>query len=446
MLRSFRPAGLAALVALASTAAAQDPVYRYDAGPFVIDNVRIETVTNGTIERGRIVIRDGRIEAVGADAPAPADAQTVDGAGLTAYPGLIDGGTSIGLAEIGAVRVTIDTDEIGEVTPQMKALTAVNPSSTHFPVTRVAGVTAALTNPTGGLLPGTSALIHTVGYTPAQMDAGFQGVRLLYPRSGRRGRFDRRTDEAIQKANEKALKALNEAWDAAELYARIDSARTASGSREAMPYQPEAAALLPVLRGDAALLVEANGAADIRSALAWVAERGVPRVVLTGAAEGWRVADAIAEAGVPVVTGPVTGLPTRASDRYTRAYENAALMHRAGVTVALRTNESENVRNLPFQAGFAAAYGMPYGFGRAEALEAVTITPARIFGVDAELGSIEAGKRASLFLADGDPFETATQIRAVWVNGLRVPMDSRQIRLYEEYLDRAPGTTLPGGG
>jgi imidazolonepropionase-like amidohydrolase len=433
---------LALMLALASAAAAQD--YRYETGTYAITNVQIETVTGGTIENGTIVLRDGIIEAVGAGAETPADATVIDGTGLTAYPGMIDMGTRIGIAEINSVAVTVDTDEVGDIVPQVKALTAVNPSSTHIPVTRVAGVTHAIVVPGGGLFPGTAALIHLVGYSPSQMAAGFEAIALQFPRSGRRGRFDRRTDEAIEKANKEALETLDGVWEEAVAYARIDSARTASGARTDMPYAPEAAALLPVLRGETPLMVEANSAADIQAALAWIEEKGV-RAVLTGAAEGWRVADEIAASGLPVVTGPVTGLPTRASDRYSRAYENAALMHEAGVVVALRSNESENVRNLPFQAGFAVAYGMDHGFSRQDALEAVTIVPARIMGLDDRLGSIEAGKRATLFLADGDPFETATQVRHLFIEGVRVPIDSRHIRLYEEYLDRRPALTLPGG-
>ncbi|MEM1056060.1 MAG: amidohydrolase family protein [Bacteroidota bacterium] len=441
----LRPFLLLALALLTGVASAQDPAYRYETGTYAITNARIVTVTNGIIENGTVVIRDGAIEAVGADVTAPSDATVLNAEGKAVYPGMIDAGASIGLTEINAVAVTVDTQEIGDVVPQMEALTAINPSSTHFPVTRVEGVTHALTMPQGGLFPGTAALIHFVGYTPDQMFAGSRAIVLNFPRSGRRGRFDRRTDEAIKKATDEAMKKLNEVWDEATAYARIDSARTARGSSDPMPYQPEAAAMLPVVRGEMPLLVEANSASDIRAAMEWIEEKGV-RAILTGVSEGWRLADEIAEAGLPVVTGPVTGLPTRGSDRYSRAYENAALLHAAGVTVALRTREAENVRNLPFQAGFAAAYGRPLGFTKEDALAAVTIVPARILGVEDQVGSIEVGKRASLFVADGDPFEPATQITHLFIEGIRVPIDSRHIRLYEEYLNRNPMLDLLGGG
>ncbi|WP_412060913.1 amidohydrolase family protein [Rubrivirga sp. IMCC45206] len=435
---------LAALLAV--PASAQGAQYRATGGTFALTDCRIETVTRGTIERGTVVIADGRIAAVG-DAAVPAGARTVPCDGGTVYPGFIDAGTRIGLSEIGSVSETQDFNELGNVVPQMKALTAINPSSVHLPLTRVAGVTTALAVPRGGLFPGTAALVDLHGYTPDQLATGFEGVVLNFPMSGRRGRFDRRDQEAIDKAAKEAVEALDETWEQAVLYARIDSARTAGRGGE-MPYQPEMAALLPVVRGQQTLLVEANTAADIVAALNWLDGKNL-NAVLTGAAEGWRVADKIAEAGLSVVTGPVTGMPTRASDRYDRTYQNAALMAQAGIAVALRTDDGmQNYRNLPFHAGFAVAYGQELGFDRAAALEAITIVPARIFGVDDHLGSIEVGKAGTLFVADGDPFEPATQITAVFIDGLMIPLVSRQTELYDEYLRRSPGLVdvRPAGG
>ena len=434
-MRFLLPA-LALLVA--APAFAQGPQYRARAGTFALTDCRIETVTRGTIENGTVVIENGRITAVGASASVPAGATRVPCAGGAVYPGFIDAGTRVGLQEIGSVDETEDYQEIGDVTPQMKALTAVNPATVHVPITRVSGVTTALAVPQGGIMPGTAALVNLHGYTPEQMSTGFEAVVLNFPTTGRRGPFDRREQEAIDKAAKEALEKLDETWEQAALYARIDSARAAGGTGE-MPYQPEYAALLPVLRGERVLLVEANAAADIVKAIEWLDGRGVS-AVLTGVAEGWRVADQIAESGLPVVTGPVTGLPTRASDRYDRTYRNAALLVQAGVPVALQTQDRmQNYRNLPFHAGFAVAHGRDLGFDRQAALEAVTIAPARMFGVDDQMGSIEVGKHATLFVADGDPFEPATQVTALFIDGYQIPLISRQTELYQEYLDRRPG-------
>lgn len=428
---------------VAAPALAQGPQYRARAGTFALTDCRIETVTRGTVEAGTVIIEDGRIAAVG-DAAVPAGAATVPCDGGTVYPGLIDAGTRLGLQEIGSQSETQDYDEVGDVTPQMRALTAMNVSSVHIPITRVSGVTTVLSTPRGALMPGTAALVNLHGYTPDQMAAGFEGVVLNFPMSGRRGRFDRREQEAIDKAAKEAVEKLDEVWEQAVLYARIDSARVASTPDLEQAYQPEFEALLPVVRGTMPLLVEANAAADIVKALEWLEGKGV-RAILTGAAEGWRVADKIAEAGVPVVTGPVLGLPTRASDRYDRTYQNAALLRQAGVEVALQTDDGmQNYRNLPFHAGFAVAYGADLGFDRQAALEAVTIAPARIFGVADRLGSIEVGKSATLFVADGDPFEPSTQVTALFIDGYQVPLVSRQTELYEEYLRRTPGLTTVG--
>ncbi|MEO9870793.1 amidohydrolase family protein [Ekhidna sp.] len=401
-----------------------------ETGTFALTNATIETVTNGTIQNGTLIISDGKIAEVGTNVSIPQGAKTIDCSGMTIYPGMIDGGTQIGLVEVSSDPRTRDNSEIGDVIPHIQALTAVNPSSAIHPVTRVNGVTTALTMPSGGLFPGTAALINLHGYTPDQMYAGFKGVVLNFPATGRRGRWDRRSDEDIKKAAEKNLKKLNDVWAKAMQYHKIDSA---SGGKD-QPYYPEMEALLPVVRGEMKLLVNVNAANDIKAALKWIDEKGAD-AILCGVSEGWRMAEEIAKAGIPVVTGPVLSNPTRSYDRYDRPYANAGAMQKAGVKVALRTNEVENVRNLPFHAGFAAAYGM----GKEEALKAITIIPAEIFGVSDMYGSLEKGKVANLLVANGDPFETSTMIKYVFIDGWNIPMVSRHTQLYEEYLNRAPG-------
>lgn len=421
---------LALLLLTASPAGAQE-VAKAEQGVFALTNATLVTVTNGTIENGTLVIRDGRIAAIGTDVDIPAGAEEIDCSGQYVYPGMIDGGTRLGLSEVGSVSLTQDYNEIGDITPHMQALTAVNPNSVAIPVTRVNGVTTVIAAPAGGLFPGTASLINLLGYTPEQMYAGFKGVVMNFPNSGRRGWRDRRSEEEREKDLEKDLKKLNDIWEQALLYHRIDSA----GNGEGPKYNPEMEALLPVVRGDRTLLLEVDKESDIKNAIEWVQEKGIEKVIFTGVAEGWRVADELAEAGIPVITGPVLSTPTRSSDPYDAPYANAGKMHEAGVTVALRTNEAENVRNLPYNAGFAATYGM----GKDAALRAVTIVPAQMFGVADRLGSLEEGKSATLFVATGDPFETKTDITHVFIDGWNVPLDSRHIRLYNEFLDRTPG-------
>lgn len=419
---------LTILVLLLSTtlSVAQNDIMRQArAEKFALTNAKIYTVTNGVIENGTIVISNGIIQAVGANVAIPSDAIVIDYGGQEIYPGMIDSGTQLGLVEIGSIAEAQDVREFGDITPQMEALTAVNPNSEAIPVTRVSGVTTVITRPSGGVFPGTAATINLFGYTPDQMFAGSKGLVINFPSSGRRWR---QTQEEADRARERALKTLNETWDKAELYAEIEDA---DGTR----YYPEMEALARVLKGEMKAYIEVNAAKDILSAIEWVQEKGLTDVVFTGVSEGWRVAEELAEAGIPVITGPVQSVPTRRSDAFDAAYKNPSVMQKAGIKVALRTNDTENSRNLPYHAGFAAAYGM----GREEALKAITINAAEIMGLEDQLGSIEVGKKANLFVATGDPFETSTQIIEVFIDGYQIPMTSRQIELYNEFLDRVPG-------
>lgn len=408
-------------------------VQKAKTGVFALTNANIQTVTNGVINNGTVILSGGKITDIGTNVTVPANAITIDCKGLWIYPGAIDSGTKVGLLEFGQVEVASDQEDEGQIIPQMRALTAVNPNTPIIPVTRVSGVTTVIVYPNGGLMPGTASLMDLHGYVPDQMYAGFDGIVINYPNTGRRGFFDRRTDEELKKASEKALAQLNDVWDRAVQYYKIDSASKGKSSK----YYPELQALLPAVRGERALLIEANAAKDILGALKWIKERRIKKAILTGVAEGWRVADEIAKANIPVVTGPVLSLPSRESDRYDRAYANAGLMKKAGVKVALRTNDAENVRNLFYNAGFAATYGM----GKDDALKSITITPAEIFGVADKMGSIEKGKNATLFVSDGDPFETKTQIKHVFIDGWQMPTNTRQTDLYEEFLKREPGVT-----
>lgn len=402
-------------------------------GTFALTNATIETVTKGTIANGTVIISNGRITAVGTSIQVPAGAEVINCNGQTIYPGMIDSGTRVGLLEVGAIPQGSDEREGGEVIPQMKALTAVNPNATVIPVTRVSGVTTVLTAPEGGLLPGTAALINLHGYTPDQMYAGFEGIVVTFPNTGRRGFFDRRTDDEIKKASEKSLKQLSDVWEKALQYHKLDSATNGKG----VTYYPELQAMLPVVRGKAPLMIEVNAQRDIQAALKWVKEKKVKKVVLMGVSEGWREAENIAKANIPVLAGPVIAIPNREYDRYDAIYANPGLMKKAGVKVAIRSQEAGNgnYRNLPYHAGFAVAYGM----SKEDALRAVTIVPAEIFGVSDKLGSIEVGKTANLFVCNGDIFETRTQVSHVFIEGWMMPMQSRQTQLYDEFLKREPG-------
>lgn len=412
-------------------------------GTYAITNARIETVANGTIENGTVVIEGDRIIAVGENVDIPSGAEIIDGTGLRLYPGMIDSGTNLGLNEVGSVDETNDTNEIGDITPHMSALTAVNPNSVAIPVTRVSGVTTVVSESAGGLLPGTAAVINLYGYTAEQMAAGSEMLILNFPQEpsgAARGWGPPQSEQERKKGYEDAIAKLDEVFDRAKLYDRIMTEYAANPTGKAAPvYAPEMDALRPILSGDRTLMLKVDAEGDILKAIDWVKERELPNVVFSGVSEGWRVADKLAEAGIACMVGPVLATPTRSSDRYDKAYANAGLLSQAGVKVAIRSGETENVRNLPFNAGFAAAYGM----GQEEALKAVTLNAAEVLGISDDYGSIEVGKKANMFISTGDPFEPSTQILALFIDGFNVPMESRHIDLYREFLNRDEGRLQP---
>ncbi len=232
-------------------------------GKFLLQNATIQTVTNGVIENGSVLIVNGKIEAVGKNLLA-GDAEVIDCTGQYIYPGMMDGGSRLGLVEVNSLPETQDYAEIGQVTPNMQALMAVNPNSIAIPVTRVSGVTTTLAVPSGGLFPGTAALINLNGYTPDQMYAGFKGVVLNFPSSARRSTWDRRSDEDIKKEAEKAQKTLNEIWERAVTYNQL------KGAKAELQFYPEMEQLSKVIAGELPLLVEVNAASDIVAAIDWI--------------------------------------------------------------------------------------------------------------------------------------------------------------------------------
>ncbi len=407
-------------------------IAKSEQGTFLLKNGTLVTVTNGT-KKADLLIKDGKISAIGETINADNNTSIIDCTGKFIYPGFIDSGCNLGLSEVGSVALTQDYNELGSFTPHMQALTAVNPNAVAIPVTRVNGVTAVFTKPSGGRFPGTGSAISLHGYTPQQMYAGFSGVIMNYPSTGKRNRWDRRSAEDIKKENDKAAKELTDVWSKAILYARIDSAAKAS-SKSKEGYNPGMDAIVDVVNGEASILIEVNKATDIKAAIKWATEHKL-KAIITGAADGWRVTEELKASGFPVITGPVLATPSRNSDKYDTPYSNAAKMQKAGIKIAIRTNDTENVRNLPYHAGFAATYGL----GKEEALKSITINPAQIFGIADKYGSLEEGKMASLFISDGDPFETKTQITKLFINGWNVPIESRHTLLYDEFLDRDPG-------
>jgi imidazolonepropionase-like amidohydrolase len=406
-------------------------------GKYAITGADVYTVTNGVIEGGTVVIDGKTISYVGEDTDIGDEYTQIDASGKRVYPGFIDSGTGLGLLEISAVPVTNDQNEVGEFNPHVMAFTAINPHSAAIPVTRTSGVTTVISAPGSGIISGKAALIDLYGNSPDSM-AVLKEAGLVHdwPSSGRSGWWDDRDEDEIEKAYKKDLKEIKDYWKGAIAYNRMMNAYDESSSGKREPDSDvQLEAMQEVLAGEVPVILYVNEGKDIIKALGWIEkmqEETDARFILAGVAEGWTVADEIAEAEIHCLVGPVLSVPSEDHMGYQAAYQNAGKLLEAGVKVALMTQEVENVRNLPFNAGFAATYGM----GIEEALKAITITPAEIFGVEDRLGSIEEGKLANLFIADGDPFEPMNHVEQVFIEGFKIPMTNRHRQLYEQFLDR----------
>lgn len=402
-------------------------------GKFAITGAAIHTVTNGTIDGGIILIDGEEISFVGQNAKITNDYTRIDASGKHVYPGFIDGWTALGLVEISAVAVTVDNREVGDFNPHMFAFTALNPNSASVPVTRVSGVTTVLAAPSSGIIGGKAAVMDLWGYSPDSMAVKKSGALVMnLPSSSGGGWWDSRSDKEIKEEYEKEIKAINDFLDKARFYDRMMKAYEADPSGKTKPdFDPRMDAMREVLAGEVPVAIEVSRKQEIMDAIEWTKSNDDMNFIFVGVEEGWRVAEEIAEAGIPVLTTTLY-TPSRDYDNYQRPYQNPGLMAEAGVKVAIVSDDTENSRNAPFEAGYAAAYGM----GAEEAIKALTINPAEIFGVADKLGSLEAGKQANLFISDGDPLEPMTTIEQVFIKGYKIPMMSRHTQLYDEFLDR----------
>ncbi|HXK08881.1 MAG TPA: amidohydrolase family protein [Vicinamibacteria bacterium] len=426
--------------ALLAFGLAAAPLAAQDA-TFAITNARVVTVSGPVIERGTVVVARGRIAAVGADVAVPPGATVVDAAGRTLYPGLFDALTSIGLVEVPSVAATVDTTEVGEVNPHAKAWIALHPDSELVPVARANGVTTVLAAPSGGLVSGQSALVRLAGTTPDAMTLKAPAaLHVVFPSGRPAADSSRPTEEPEPKTleewlkdkrknQEKALARLVSLFAEAKAYA-AEAAEAERGARPSPEPNLALEALAPFARGQAPVVIRVDDEDDIRRAVRLGSEQGL-RLVIAGGLEAWRCAPLLKEKDVAVLL-KVDRLPSRESDPYDAPYGNAAALHRAGVRFAIVTDDAENVRNLPYEAAMAAAYGLPAD----AALRAITLSPAEIFGVADRVGAIAPGRDASLFLATGDVLDTRTQVTGVWIDGVAQPLETRHTRLHDRYKDR----------
>jgi len=396
----------------------------------------VHRVDAPVIANGTVILADGRIAVVGAGVTVPAGARVVDVSGRHVYPSLFAPVTAIGLMEIGAVRESLDVTEFGEINPEARADLAVNFDSELLPVTRSGGVLIAAVTPAGGLVSGSAAVMKLDGWTredstvkaPAAIAVNWPDLHID------RSPTTRLSVRLQEKRRDEAVRKLKEVFADARAYAR---ARTTEG-KAGVPshdFDPKLEALVPAVEKQIPVVVSAPHIQQIRAALAWAKAEDL-RLVLADADDAWRIADDLVRADVPVIVDALT-LPARSDEAYDTTFAAAGVLVKAGVRVALKVGGpgpggASFVRNLAHQASMAVAFGLPED----KALEAITLEPARIYGVDDRVGSIAPGKNATLIVTDGDVLDLRSSVVAAFVDGRELDLSDRHKRLYERYRHR----------
>lgn len=412
------------------------------AGTFAIRNARIVTVSGETIENGTIIISGGKITAVGANAAVPSGAETIDGKGLSVYPGMIDAGTNLGLVEVQLYATSvIDVAEIGEMNANARAFKGVNPHSSHVNVTRVNGITTVLSLPAGGIISGQGTVINLAGSTQTEMALvpNF-GMVINFPRITTFGGFggfggggapQLDFSEAVRRRDQR-IDDLKRIFTDAETYGKTQDAYTKDKTLPSPKTDIKMEALVPYVRGEKPVIFLAERDRDIRAVAKFADEMKIKAIIL-GGQEAWKSADALKQKNIPVIYTNIYNLPVQEDDPYDYLFEAPSKMQKAGVKFCVSTgNDGAEVRDLPYHAGLAAAYGL----SPQEALKSVTLYPAQILGIDNQVGSLETGKMANVVVTDGDLLEPRTNIKYLFINGKMIPLTSRHTELYEQFKDR----------
>jgi imidazolonepropionase-like amidohydrolase len=416
------------IAALAAPAAAQT---------IAITGGRVFPVSGPPIDNATVLIRDGKIAAVGADVAIPAGAERVDATGKWVTPGLFNPSTQLGLVEVGAVGDTREasarnTDE-DRIHAAFRAWEALNAGSVLLAAARNEGVTTTMIHPSGGLVSGQAAVVDLVE-SGSRADMLVRAPVAMYAQVGN-------ANAAGVGGRAEVLLRLRELLDDARAYSRNRAAFDRGESRDLSASRSDLEAMLPVLQGQLLLIIEADASGEIETALDLARQFNL-RIAIAGGSEAWRVADKLVAARVPVLAGAMNNIPGSFATLGARQ-ENPGLLRKAGVEVLLLGTGSDpdafNVRNIKQEAGNAVAYGMDWN----DALRSITLAPAELFGVADQVGSLRPGRTANVVVWSGDPFEFGTRVEHVFVRGRRSMSPSRQDMLMQRYRRLPPDYTTP---
>lgn len=421
--------------------------------PMALRGGKLLTVSHGTIDDGVLLIEKGKITAIGPASAVkiPKDARVIDVKGMTVYPGLIDSETQLGLTEISGEEMSNDLVEISEeIMPHMHVYDAFHAESELIPVTRLNGITNAIVAPANrDTLPGQDSFVQLAGNSSDEMlEVRDIALPLNFSGAQRRnqGSFDRRKFPSTRMGLAAQLRqAFLDAQDYGQRWAEYERKKAdyektkadASGKTDDKKQPPMAPkrdlkleALLPYLQGKKAVVLAADESNDLQTAVGLAREFNL-KFVLNHISHAQAVLDYVASLNVPVIVGPIYEDP-KPDERFDAVYSLPAQLNKRGVKIAFASYEAHNSRNLPYQAGFATAFGLPYD----DALKAITLNAAEIWGVADKLGSLDVGKTANVVVANGDPLDMKTDVKQVFIEGKEIPMTSRQTRLRDEYWKR----------
>jgi len=417
----MRAATLIAIFVLAAVA----PAF---AQTIAITNGTVYPVSSAPIPNGTVLIRDGVIVAVGARVTIPADARRIDATGKIVTPGFINSVTELGVVEIDQVKDTKDDTAKGtsNISAAFRVWEGLNPASQSFAPTRNEGITTAIVTPHGGLISGQAAVIDLVPGHAADMIRRAPVAMVAQIDSA---------NDAGTGARGELMGKLRTLLDDVKFYMNFRADYDRGAARSLSAPRADLEALIPVVSGKLPLIIEANRMDEIDAALALARDHNL-KLIIVGGAEAWLSADRLAAAQIPVLTGAMSNIPSSFATLNQRQ-ENAGLLRRAGVRVVLvATSGSDvtrfNARNLKYEAGNAVAYGMTHE----DALRAVTLTPAEVFGLSDHIGSLQTGRDANVVVWSGDPFEFSTQVEHVLIKGREIQEPSRQDMLIERYKPR----------
>ncbi len=424
---------LTLLIPRFSLAQQSAPQPQKDSEMIAIVGAKIVPVTGPVIDSGSILIKDGQIVDLGASISIPAGAKVIEAKGLIAYPGMIDSYSWLGLEEISSVRATVDNRETGRINPQVKAIEALRYDSMHIPIARANGIVAAVVAPSGGLISGQSTLVKLDGWTNREMVIK-ESLAMMIELPGirrARGDFSGSGRQQPQVTTEKTLDELRQIFEKARMYEKRKEAAHKNLLLPPPDFDEASQSLQPVVKGELPVIFSVHADKDILQTVKFVQEEKI-KAIFYGVEQGFKVAKEIKEAGIPCIIGSLYSLPPVWEDGYDSLFLNPVILNQAGVKIAFSSSSASAAKDLPYQAAKAAAFGLK----PEEALKAVTIYPAEIFGVDKMMGSLERGKLANVVLADGDLLELGTKIKKVFIEGREVSLENRYTELLEKFEQR----------